>query len=154
MYNRNNSYYELGEEMQKKTVERRGSRQKSIVFNSVMGLFNHPTAEEVYFRAKKEIPALSLSTVYRNLRILVEEGNLNAIPASGSEVHYDHNISNHCHIRCRMCGMVRDVCFPPVNFNAILPSDASGFSVNGVCVTFTGVCRDCGEKITVKGEQK
>lgn len=132
---------------------RRGSKQKTAVFNATKKLGNHPTAQEIFFKAKEQILSISFSTVYRNLGILVDEGDLITITSSGSEAHYDHVINNHCHIQCRNCGKVRDLDVPAVDFDGILPSDASGFTVDGVCVTFTGTCGNCREKKDTKGEQ-
>lgn len=132
---------------------RRGSKQKRAVLSAVVSLANHPTAQQIFFKAKEEVMSLSFSTVYRNLGILVDQGDLIAITPAGSETHYDHITRNHCHIQCRTCGKVCDIDIPVVDFDGIMPSDASGFTVEGVCVTFTGVCRDCREKADTKGEQ-
>ncbi len=139
--------------MQTEKISRRGSKQKSIVLNAVRTLCNHPTAEDVLFKAREQIQNISFSTVYRNLGILVDEGDLITISGTGSEVHYDHVLKNHCHIQCRVCGKVRDVNFPAVDFKEISESDASGFTVDGVCVTFTGICRQCRAKQDTKGAQ-
>lgn len=133
---------------------RRGSKQKKAVFSAAKKLANHPTAQEIFFKAREEIMSISFSTVYRNLGILVDDGDLITITSSGSEAHYDHIIENHCHIQCHTCGKVRDLDVPAVDFNGILPSEASGFTVDGVCVTFTGTCRDCREQTDSKGEQR
>jgi len=132
---------------------RRGSKQKTAVFNAVIKLASHPTAQEIFFKAKEQITSISFSTVYRNLGILVDEGDLITITSSGSEAHYDHIVKNHCHIQCRSCGKVCDIDVPVVDFDEMLPSDASGFTVDGVCVTFTGMCEDCRKATDSKGEQ-
>ena len=129
---------------------RRGSKQKTAVRNTAIHLSNHPTALQIFYKVKQEIPSISFSTVYRNLGILLEEGELISITSAGSEVHYDHNLSNHCHIQCRLCGKVRDVNVAVTDYETILPSDASGFTVDGVCVTFTGMCEDCNKKMSKK----
>lgn len=133
---------------------RRGSKQKMAVLDAAKQLSNHPTAQDIFFKVKEENLSLSFSTVYRNLGILVEENELISISGPGSETHYDHIVKNHCHIQCRVCGKVRDMNVPAVDFSGILPSDASGFIVDGVCVTFTGTCRDCQVETDTKGEQK
>ncbi|MCK5841610.1 MAG: transcriptional repressor [Candidatus Sabulitectum sp.] len=133
---------------------RRGSKQKRAVLSAAVSLANHPTAQQIFFKAREEVMSISFSTVYRNLGILVDEGDLITIIGAGSEVHYDHITGNHCHIQCSICGKVRDLDVPVVDFNGILPSEASGFTVDGVCVTFTGMCRDCREKTDSKGERR
>ena len=131
--------------MENATV-RRGSRQKMAVLEAVTRFCDHPTADVVFARVRENLPGTSLSTVYRNLGILVDEGRLIAVSGPGSEIHYDHETENHCHVQCRECGRVCDVRYAPVDFSALLPEDASGFTIDGVTVTFTGICSECMEK--------
>ena len=100
--------------METKTF-RRGSKQKRAVLNSARLLANHPTAEEIFFKVREELPRISLSTVYRNLGVLVDEKELVAISDSGAEVHYDYNVSDHCHVQCRKCGEVGDINYSPTD---------------------------------------
>ncbi|MCD6588497.1 MAG: transcriptional repressor [Candidatus Fermentibacteraceae bacterium] len=129
---------------------RRGSKQKSVVLRTVKNMCNHPTAQDVFFRAREEVSNISFSTVYRNLAILVEDGVLITVAGTGSEVHYDHVLENHNHVQCRICGKVRDIQVPPMDYKGIALSETSGFTVDGVCVTFTGTCRECREKLLRK----
>lgn len=122
---------------------RRGSKQKKAVYNAVVDSADHPTADMIYLRVRRELPGTSLSTVYRNLGILVDEGELAVVAGPGAEIHYDHSTGNHCHAQCRICGRVCDVQYAPVDFSALVPSKASGFMVDGVTVTFTGICDRC-----------
>ena len=137
-----------GDSVEVKT-HRRGSRQKLAILEAVTSLGSHPTADEIFLRVRETLPGTSLSTVYRNLRILVDEGLLIAVSGPGAEVHYDHETGNHCHIQCRACGKVSDVNHDPLDFSVIKPSSAPGFTVEGVCVTFTGICEEC----TIKHEK-
>lgn len=125
---------------------RRGSKQKSAVLKTVKKLACHPTADDVFSCMRQQNSIVSLSTVYRNLGILVEEGDLVTIMGPGTEVHYDHNLCNHCHIQCKICGMVADLDFEPLDFRSLSVKQRSGFQVDGVSVTFTGVCSECVKK--------
>lgn len=127
-------------------ARRRGSKQKLAVMDAVTRHGDHPTADSIFHRVRDVLPGTSLSTVYRNLRILVDEGMLIAVTGPGAEVHYDHRTCGHCHIRCRGCGKVRDVNHEPPDFSAVLPSTEQGFVIEGVSVTFTGLCRECNLK--------
>ncbi|PIZ50710.1 hypothetical protein COY27_06375 [Candidatus Woesearchaeota archaeon CG_4_10_14_0_2_um_filter_33_13] len=51
-------------------MKERETGQKKVIFECIKGLHTHPTAEEVYLLVKKEIPEISLATVYRNLNLL------------------------------------------------------------------------------------
>ncbi len=129
--------------MKTQPVRRRGSRQREAVIHAAKQLKDHPTADMIFLEVRQSNPGVSLSTVYRNLNILVEEGDLIAIKGPGSEVHYDYNVSNHCHIQCRICSKVSDIDFKPVEYISLLPEQTSGFHVDGVSVTFTGICSQC-----------
>lgn len=141
-----------GDSVEVKT-HRRGSRQKLAILEAVTSLGSHPTADRIFLQVRETLPGTSLSTVYRNLRILVDEGTLIAVSGPGAEVHYDHETGNHCHIQCRSCGKVSDVSHDPLDYSVIEPSSAPGFTVEGVCVTFTGICDECTIKLEKEGEK-
>lgn len=128
------------------TAQRRGSRQKKAVLDAVLQTCSHPTAEEVFLLVRQLLPGTSLSTVYRNLGILVSEGKIIAVSGPGHQVHYDHKTHDHCHAQCLCCGKVCDLEHSPVDFRALVPADAAGFAVDGVSVTFTGLCSRCTEE--------
>lgn len=132
-----------GVKMEAAQVRRRGSRQKNAVAAAVCYLNCHPTADQVFSRVRNDFPGVSLSTVYRNLGILVDEGELLALTGPGGEVHYDHRTGEHCHVQCRSCGRVCDVNMEPVDFTTLLPADLQGFKIDEVSVTFTGICAGC-----------
>ena len=67
----------------------------------------HPTAEQVYGEVKKQIPNISLGTVYRNLHLLVEGGEIKEIK-SGSKVRFDGQELNHQHLIDKKTGEIYD----------------------------------------------
>ena len=52
----------------------RNTIQRQLVLSAVRQLQNHPTADEVYQKVQKSCPTISRATVYRNLKLLAEEG--------------------------------------------------------------------------------
>lgn len=105
----------------------------------------HPTAEEVYTRAVRVLPNISVATVYRILNTMVEEGRLNRVHVSGNADRYDTVLTPHSHICCLRCGRVDNVSalFIP---DKDWISDAKGYSVTGCVMTFEGVCPQCMQK--------
>lgn len=69
-------------------------------------------ASEIYARAKKEMPSLALGTVYRNLGILVSEGEIMRVSLPGKPDAYDTLKDKHDHMVCAMCGKIRDIFIP------------------------------------------
>lgn len=135
------------------TATRKFSRQRELIYNRVKDFPTHPTAEEVYIALKKENPALSMGTVYRNLNLLSETGKLMRIHMGGSSERFDARIDPHCHLLCSECGGVFDV-------ENVLPENIESrvFELHGHIVTeaslnFKGVCRSCAESEPVTAQR-
>ena len=88
---------------------KRFSRQREEILQILKGTKIHPTAEWIYFQAKKKIPKLSLGTVYRNLNNLHQKGIIKKFQFSTPFDHFDGNTSSHQHFVCRKCGKIYDL---------------------------------------------
>lgn len=69
----------------------------------------HPTAEMLYHLAKKELPKISMGTVYRNLSDMSARGEVLRIPVTDGPDRFDRNLSRHDHAICRVCGRLFDL---------------------------------------------
>ena len=95
-------------------MERRNTVQKDLVLNAVKGMKSHPTADQVYNLISKDYPSIGKGTVYRNLNILAESGEIKKIEIPDGADRFDFNTSEHYHSQCIECKSVFDV-----NFDAI-----------------------------------
>ena len=86
----------------------RYSHQREGIKKIVQCTNCHPTADWIFNQTKKIIPNISLGTVYRNLKRLEEEGEINTI-YDGNIVRYDWNKDPHDHLKCKVCGDLIDV---------------------------------------------
>lgn len=127
----------------KEDKARRNTRQRKLILRAVRELGCHPTAEQVFDHVREELPRTSLSTVYRNLGILLDQGQIKAVPGSGKEVHYDQNMDEHCHIECRGCGRICDVDVSPFEGGELTWDDLSGFTLLEVNINLVGICPEC-----------
>ena len=84
------------------------SHQSEAIKKIVQGTNSHPTADWIFNQTKKIIPNISLGTVYRNLKRLEEESEINTI-SDGNIVRYDWNKDPHDHLKCKVCGDLIDV---------------------------------------------
>ena len=124
------------------SIARKHSRKRDAILECLRCTTSHPTAEWVYTQLKPEIPDLSLGTVYRNLNLLADAGEILSIKTPGGS-RFDRTIEPHAHIICTSCSRVIDV---PLPFDAQLDARASeqiGWSVSSHYTIFEGLCPDC-----------
>ena len=88
---------------------RKYSRQRQLILDYLKSTTSHPTAEQIYAELKPQNPALSLSTVYRNLRLLADDGIILRLDTGESTDRFDADLSEHHHFICTKCGQVTDV---------------------------------------------
>lgn len=103
---------------------------------------SHPTAEEIHKQIRERFPMVSLATVYKTLRVLVELGVARDVRV-GERNRFDGNIQPHAHLVCIRCGQIADL---PVDPEGAVPADrieAQGFQVLWYDLEIYGVCRQC-----------
>lgn len=126
---------------------RRNTPQRQTILQELRASHEHPTAAEIYGAVRGRLPRISLGTVYRNLDVLHADGLIHRIDTAGGETRYDGRIDPHGHVRCRACGLLRDL--PggaPAPLNGPLPGDdVEGVTVDGFRLEYTGVCHTCRE---------
>lgn len=115
------------------------TRQREEVFGLLMQKRDHPTATEVFLRAKKHMPSISLATIYNCLDALVEWGLVKQVNLDRAPTRYCANLQEHSHFYCESCGLISDVEIP---FNGTwnLPP---GFVVAHAEVSLKGLCAKC-----------
>ena len=116
------------------------SKQREAILKVLHNSKSHPTAAQVYTEVRKEIPNISLGTVYRNLALLVEDGEILSVTVGDGNDHFDGDNSFHLHLHCKKCGSITDV---PVDENMANLFEKDSFCPqNVVCVVY-GICRNC-----------
>lgn len=87
---------------------RRNTKQRDVIRNALSGRRDHPTAEQVHEAVVAVMPDMSLATVYRNLGLLADEGEIKRVISPGSPDRFDPDTSDHSHFYCIKCGAVLD----------------------------------------------
>jgi Fur family transcriptional regulator, peroxide stress response regulator len=121
----------------------RKTKQRDSIFRAVMNTTSHPTAEWVYQMVRQEIPNISLGTVYRNLKLLAQNGQIQALEGPGGLSRFDSKIVNHCHFRCQQCRRLFDL---DKTVDKTLEKEIvrqTGFKINSRYLEFSGLCSDC-----------
>lgn len=89
----------------------RMTKQRREVLSVVLGKRDHPTANEVFSRAQKRMPTISLATVYNCLEALVSHGVVRQVNFEREPSRYCPNLSDHCHFQDEKTGVIHDVVF-------------------------------------------
>ena len=121
----------------------RKTKQKEAILEVLRGTTSHPTADCVYNEVRKEMPNISLGTVYRNLRILCQRGEVLELVLCGSSSRFDARCDNHYHFRCEKCGRVFDIDEPVDKKIDGRIARKTGFEVKYHKLEFRGFCMDC-----------
>lgn len=105
------------------------------------GAGDHLTAEEVFGKARAELPELSRATVYNTLAALVGAGLLRAVESRGAVIYDPNPDPSHQHFRCTSCDRLYDVRVEGIE--GLKVSDDQNFVVDRKAVLFSGLCPSC-----------
>jgi Fur family transcriptional regulator, peroxide stress response regulator len=130
----------LGMNMNKEFKE---TKQRELILLILQGTRSHPTADWIYDEARKKMPQISKSTVYRNLSILLARGEISALNISGTITRYEIKQKPHYHFRCEQCGKVFDLEDPIKEDMDRKVESNTGFQVKYHQLEFRGLCKEC-----------
>ena len=120
------------------------SRQREAIRNFLMTRRDHPTADVVYSSVRDEFPNISLGTVYRNLTLLADRGEISRLRLGDGADHFDADTSPHYHFVCTDCGRVIDLDLDSIRFmEALSGQDLDGNLIAGNVTYFYGTCSAC-----------
>jgi Fur family peroxide stress response transcriptional regulator len=117
--------------------------QRERVYEVLQHKRDHPTAEEVFLRAKQGMPDISMATVYNCLDALVKSGLARQVMLERGAIRFCPNMEEHCHYFCDACGTVVDAPMPAGTTGLPHPK---GFKVDHYDIAVHGLCADCAAK--------
>ena len=117
------------------------TQQRRLILDILRQAPRHLTAEEIYAEARAQMPSIALGTVYRNLGLLTEGGEIRRLEVPGASARYDRAASPHPHFICTACGAIRDIAAE----NSLLGEFAQKFSLplSGYDLNLYGLCGAC-----------
>ncbi len=104
---------------------------------------------EVLDLAQKDAPGVSIATVYRHLKSLVEEGQARPVNLPGESTRFERAHSHHHHFQCRACQTVFDIHECPGELAHLVPR---GFVVHDHDLTLYGYCAHCAQNPSVQAK--
>ena len=130
----------------------RNTRQRSAIRDAIAQAERPLLPQEVLGAAQQQVPGLGIATVYRNLKALVDEGELQPVNLPGENPRFElAGRHHHHHFQCRQCDRVFDVHACPGNLSALAPQ---GFTVEDHDLTLYGRCKDCAPRTTAPAQRR
>ena len=124
--------------------------QRQLLFNLLHENDSHPTAESLFEIASKQMPGISLRTIYQTLGELAEMGELQLVDLGNGATRFDPNMGEHQHFVCDSCGAIHDVDI--TSAPRLRAGSADGFAVEEIGVVFHGRCNRC--NLSNQGKQE
>ena len=124
--------------------KQRNTKQRAMVLDAVRAHYDHPTAEQIYQDVHAQNERVSRATVYRNLNLLSDNGDIMQIDAPVAS-RFDLRTDPHYHMVCTRCG---SVCDAPLEYQAAydeLIAQETGFKIACHQTLFEGLCPACQE---------
>jgi Fe2+ or Zn2+ uptake regulation protein len=121
------------------------TKQRKKILEVLRSTTSHPTADWIYEQVKQDIPNISLGTVYRNLNVLKEMGEIMELNYGSSYSRFDGNPENHYHFSCLECNKVMDVEEAVHSEIDKKVEDEMGCSIDYHRMEFFGKCAECKE---------
>lgn len=119
------------------------SRQRESIKACLMARHDHPTADALYTAIREDYPNISLGTVYRNLNLLVELGEIQKLTCGDGADHFDAVTSPHYHFVCKTCGQVNDLRLDTMEEINHLAQEYADGQVESHTIYFYGTCNQC-----------
>ena len=122
------------------------SKQRESIIEFLATRKDHPTADTVYMNIREQFPKISLGTVYRNLALLSDLGEITKIVTGDGADRFDYNTNPHNHFVCTKCHSVIDLEMD--NIDDIVDVAQKNFSgkIDSYITHFMGICPDCIKK--------
>ena len=119
------------------------SKQREAILTVLRETDTHPTANWIYAKVRETIPNISLGTVYRNLSLLSDMGEILRLQMGDGVDHFDATTAPHNHFICNSCGAVIDL--EMENFDEINELACANFNgqIQGHITYFYGICPTC-----------
>ena len=119
------------------------SRQRESIRENLRNRRDHPTADMIYSDVRRICPNVSLGTVYRNLALLAEQGEITKIMTADGVLRYDGVFPAHGHFICRQCKRIEDL--SSVDAETVMAQAQKDFSgqIEECEIIFYGLCEEC-----------
>lgn len=119
------------------------SRQREAIKEYLSQTKEHPTADTIYMNIREIYPNISLGTIYRNLNLLAEKGEIIKINGMNGSDHFDANTIPHYHFLCNECQKILDLEMESIDHINNIAGEGFSGKIEGHITYFYGTCPEC-----------
>lgn len=125
------------------------SKQRDSIKEFLATRKDHPTADTVYMNVRQSFPHISLGTVYRNLTLLADLGEIARLRVGDGVDHFDYDTTPHYHFVCSECGAVIDLDMTVMDQITEAARENFDGEIEGQVTWFYGRCSKCTPKFKI-----
>lgn len=122
------------------------THQRQVIFQAAIAAKDHPTPEAIYEKVRRQIPSISLGTVYKNIHTFLEAGMLQEVSLHHGSLRVDANTQPHHHLVCKVCRSIIDLDEHDVEPARVRKQLPHGFRIERQNVEIIGICESCSKK--------
>ena len=124
------------------------THQRQVMYRALLEAEDHPSPEMLYERVKRDIPSVSLGTVYRNIKTFLDNGLIGEVSlhyhdSLRGSLRLEANHTPHHHLVCRSCRKMFDLPAEQVEGIRLRDRPPAGFQLERFVVEAHGLCADC-----------
>jgi len=119
------------------------THQREVIYRAVVESVNHPSPEIIYEKVRREIPSISLGTVYKNIKTFVDAGLVREVSPHHGTLRLESNLHPHHHLVCTRCKAIVDIEEEDIDPVRLKRRPPKGYRVDRYSVEFYGLCPNC-----------
>ena len=119
------------------------TNQRNAILDYLKDDLNHPTVEEIFEEVKQKLPRITKATVYKNLKVLVDNGLIKEVNIKGIS-RFEAKTEPHHHIICKTCGKITDFKSKElIDYALKIIENQKEIIIDSAETTFFGFCKIC-----------
>lgn len=119
------------------------THQRLVLYRTLMEMPEHPNPEQVFERVRRELPSISLATIYKTLHLFLENGIIREVSPHHGSLRIEPNTERHHHFLCLRCHAITDLPYGEMDLSPLTASVPEGFQVSQVAMEVRGLCPLC-----------
>jgi len=113
-----------------------------VIITELVNDKSHPSALDIYRKAREKVPTISLSTVYHSLGLLKKQKLIKELEFEGMDNRYEADTRSHLNLVCSACGKIEDYALQlPVPVDTV--HKETGFRAIETRIEYYGLCKEC-----------